>query len=447
MIVRPKQRWFRFRMRTLLLLVTATCVVLGMGFGTGRQYERQKRGGESMIISPGGKIRPAGWARTASPGANWFSLWLGYGEPMETRWNVDLAGTKVTSAQLRQLGRCAWIRVLDLSNTTAGDEALGDIAGIAKLRELRLASTRVTDAGIAKLKALDRLYVLDVKDTAVTYKALADLEKAFPGSNFQEQLALSRLRKSQQIHTDEQYAGNSFELDVFPPPLIPKASEIHISNGNNFALSDRDVEDLRHLASASSFSVQGRAFPKGGLAFLSDLPNLENVAVYDSNVETVTNDDLATLAGLPRLKRLELYGHRLTDEGIAQLSAAHQIEYLSVHGPPLSPQFLSHLRGLRGLRQLDLNFWHRTQTRPPYDRPSVETIAAARENVKNLAAIPNLEELAVMGNLMVDDVVLEFAELTQLKKLKLDGRFSSLRAAERIQRALPNCRIERAYLK
>ncbi len=437
----------RFGLRTLLVCVTAVCVILGMGLAKARTYDKKKHQAEQLIASLGGSIQHAGWAPHASPGANWLALQLRFGEPLETRWSVNLAGKTITKAHVEQLAQCEWIRILDLSNTNVGDDSIGNIAKIAKLRELRLANTHVTDLGLANLKVLERLDVLDVTDTAVTYDGLAELEKAFPGANFREQLALSRLSKSQQVDSNSRYAGNSIELDVFPPPQVPKASVIHLDHGNKFLISLQDVEDLRHLTSATSIRVQGRTFPKGGLSFFSDLRNLQTVSIYDTKIETVANDDLLTLARLPRLTRLELYGNRLTNDGIANLSAAHQIVFLSISGANLTPEMLVHLRDLHGLRHLELSLWQRTDLGPRNDRPADEVVAAARENMKHLAAIPNLEELSVMGNLMVDDVVMTFAELKNLKSLILDGRYSSQEVATSIQHRLPGCRIQRAYLK
>jgi hypothetical protein len=81
------------------------------------------------------------------------------------------------------------------------------------------------------------------------------------------------------------------------------------------------------------------------------------------------------------------------------------------------------------------------------EKPTPEELAAAREGMKNLAAIPNLESLTVMGNLMVDDVVASFADLKKLKSLKLFGRYCSEEMAQHIQDELPGCKVERVPLK
>ena len=435
-------------MRTLLILVTIACVVLGMSIFPAQRYQAKKRHAEAMVASLGGTVELAGWKDVASPGANWFSLLCGFGEPRETRWKVNLAGKAITPQQVQQLGSCDWIRILDLSNTHLGDAELNNIANISKLRELRLANTQITDAGLKQLKRLERLYLLDASGPSVTYDGLAELEKSFPGSNFREQLALARLEKNQNISHSQKFVEATPDLDVFPPPLLLTASIVNLSEGGKEEISDEDVADLRQLSSATQFDVQGHAFPQGGLAFLADLTNLESVGIYDQKKTIgVRDSDLITLARLPKLKQLGLNANAITNDGMAHLSAAHQLQTLSIHGYQLTPQCLVHLRGLLGLKQLDLNMWNYRAHNEYVEDPTAAEIADAREGVKNLAAIPNLEFLSVMGNLMVDDVVATFADLKQLKSLKLDGRYCSQETVDLIQRALPNCKIERPVYK
>jgi Leucine-rich repeat (LRR) protein len=312
---------------------------------------------------------------------------------------------------------------------------------------LNLTNTHITDAGLLKLKSFERLYVLNVEGTRVTYEGLAALEKDFPGANFREQFAIARLKTSQQVVSFPKFAGNTTELDVFPQSQIPTVQDIHLDNGDNYIVSSEDIDDLRQLASATAFRVQGRTFPPDGLSFLADLKNLQQVAIFDSNATAVHDDDLKTIAALPKLSTLTLYGNQLTNESFAHLSTAHQIQSISIYGYKLTPELLVHLRGLRGLRRLDLMFWNQANHNTRIEPVSAEMLVAARKNVDNLAGIPNLEELSVMGNLMVDDVVTRFVELKQLKSLKLDGRYCSQETADHIQQALPDCKVERPEYK
>lgn len=48
----------------------------------------------------------------------------------------------------------------------------------------------------------------------------------------------------------------------------------------------------------------------------------------------ITDDALRTLAMLPRLERLELHHHRITDAGLAHLAASKGLRHLAVSGAP-----------------------------------------------------------------------------------------------------------------
>lgn len=446
-VTTPRSRKFRFGLRTLIVVITAVCLTLGLGLYRAREYDQRKRRAEQMIGALNGTIQQAGWSDQPSPGSNWIASLFGFGEPRESRWIVSLSGATLTPQQVEDLGQCSWIRKLDLSNTNVDDKSLDEIAKIAKLRELTLAGTQVSDVGIEKLKQLEWLIVLNVSGTRVTYAGLAQLDAVFPDGNFQEQLALAKLSKTQNLQVAASFTGFSNDLDIFPPPRRPRAEFINLDSSSIPALSEDDISDLRRATSAKNFRLQGKSLPKGGLAFLADLPNLEQVAIYDTKTVSIHNDDLKTLVALPKLKKLTLYGNELTNDGCSPLAAAHQVESLSIHGYQLTPQLLVHLRDLKGLKQLDLNMWNHRANNEYIEDPTPEELAAAREGVKNLTAISNLESLSVMGNLMVDDVVLEFAEIKTLTTLTLDGRYSSEQTAQRIQEKLPACKIVRTPAK
>src|SRR5262245_26475202 len=111
----------RFRLRTLLVGLTAVCVLLTALPFQARQYQQHKARTRSLIVGLGGSVDTCGDADEPSPGANWISSMLGYVEPRESQWHVNLAGTSVALEDIRRLRGCGWILRLDLSNTNTGD--------------------------------------------------------------------------------------------------------------------------------------------------------------------------------------------------------------------------------------------------------------------------------------------------------------------------------------
>ncbi|HEX2476670.1 MAG TPA: hypothetical protein VHK01_18095 [Lacipirellulaceae bacterium] len=491
----------RFRLRTLLVVLTAVCVLLTALPFQARQYQQHKARMRSLIVGLGGSVDTCGWSDKPSPGANWISSFLGYVEPREALWHVNLGGTSVGLDDLRRLRGCGWILRLDLSNTNIGDTALSHVASLRNLLELRLRNTRVTDTGLLALKPLAQLLILDVADTAATYRSLGELERGAIRANLQEQLAISRVRAAGIVvdlgaaeirpadmltfSRSPQSVIASIQADLTEFGLQPEAAgAIHLPAKH---LTLADDEDLRRLVSANSLSASGTVFPVKGLEFISKLKKLESVSIEEGQTGNLRDNDLRWLAELPQLKKLELHSPNLTDAGIARFARtpqltsltlggngftndlfaafreAHNLESITVNGNKLTPELVASLRGLRGLRQIELNLWYRGEGGEPeatlsesteskemrwiLGRPPKEVVDATSESLQHLAAIPNLQHLTLRGNLMVADALMPITRLTGLEWLKVDGRYVSHDEARKIQVAMPHCHVQRLDLE
>jgi hypothetical protein len=467
----------------MLIGITVSCVLLTALPFEARQYQQHKGRIRQLITSLGGSVEIVADASQPSPGANWLSERLGYVEPRETLWNVRLAGKSVSARDIARLSHCDWIVMLDLSETNLGNEALHEIAQLTNLRALRLANTAITDAGLAKLDSLRDLEVLDVAGTDVTYSGLAQLKNVI-SSNFQEQLAISRLRKAgividlgnpspprrdQRRATQAVVADVRLQLDSLSnnlPIRRDAAGSIHLTPP--LKLTDREIEDLSHLVSATNLDSSGIVFPAGGLEFIAKLENLESVALDDATTGNLTDDDVAWITSLRRLKRLELHsshitgdciefligafrlesltldGDRLNDDDLAPLGLMHTVQDLSIHGSNLTPALTSHLRGHKSLNRLELDLWYEGGGDRSLHQIPKEIIAAARDNMSNLAEIPNLRRLSIRGNLMVAEVLSPVTRLTLLEWLQVDARFVTHEEARALQEAMPHCHVQRS---
>jgi hypothetical protein len=489
----------RYRLRTLLVVITALCVLLTALPFEARQYKQHKGRMRSLIAALGGEIETLSWSNQPSPGANWLSEFLGYVEPQESLWRVSLAGTSVNAADLKKLSGCRWIVSLSLSNTNVGDDALVHVAGLSNLVELRLRDTRVTDAGVLQLKALGSLLILDVAGTGVSYQSLAALEKE--GANLQEQLAIAHARAAGVIVdlgtaprrsrpfryyqlTSQSAIIASIEDDLTEIGLQPDSAGAIILPARK--LTSEDDEDLRRLVSAKSLATSSTLFPVKGLEFISKLKNLQSISINEGEIGNLRDNDLRWLAELPQLNALELRsrnftgaglskltqcaaltsltleGKRLTDIDLQPLAHINKLEHLSLHGDNLTPALLEHLKRLTKLRRLELHLWHRGDGNKPEPvsgdgqtaekkwntaRPPSDIIERARRSMHHLAGMPNLEQLSVMGNLMVIEVLGPVTKVGSLEWLKVDGRFVSHDEARRLQLAMPHCHVQRIELE
>ena len=94
---------------------------------------------------------------------------------------VNLYGTKVTDAGLKELKDLKQLTSLDLTWTWGTAAVLKELKDLKQLTSLDLSGTGVTDAGLKELKDLKQLTTLYLGGTKVTDDGVADLQKALPG--------------------------------------------------------------------------------------------------------------------------------------------------------------------------------------------------------------------------------------------------------------------------
>src|SRR2546429_655862 len=95
---------------------------------------------------------------------------------------VNLAGTKVTDGDLKELKDLKQLTTLYLNMTGVTDAGLQELQHLKQLTSLSLWHTSVTDAGLKELKDLKQLTSLNLLVTEqVTDDGVADLQKALPG--------------------------------------------------------------------------------------------------------------------------------------------------------------------------------------------------------------------------------------------------------------------------
>jgi hypothetical protein len=327
-----------------------------------------------------------------------------------------------------------------------------------------LGNTKISDAGLARLAPLKRLFVLDVDETPATYAGLAKLEKLIPGANFQEQLAISRIRIPElTIHLNSKVPRRD-ALEHASPTWPPAAGTLHFTRP--IALTSSQIEDLRRLTSARALITHQTSFPAGGLEFLQDLRNLEDVIFIDGK-DNLTDSDMLWLTKLPKLKWLHISASNLTDEalrhiaaiphlesldvdsnkftndGVAYLRSVLSLRSLTLNSTQLTPELLINLRRLPQLQSLKLYLWYRGSGGNPYGPPPDKVVAEAREAMKTLVEFPALIELGTRGNMMGPEVLSPVTKLVNLQRFQVDSHFVSHEAARQMQEAMPHCHVQR----
>jgi hypothetical protein len=234
---------------------------------------------------------------------------------------LKLGGSqRVTDAGVRHLARLPRLRHLDLSGTGITDLGLDVLRSLPELETVSLAWTKVTDTGVAHLSAGDLLKTVNLQGTASGDGAL----RALAGK-----AGLSQLRTGNAV-TD---AGLALlhELPIFKSwhGGEPTMGLMSYDSGPNYLLlrgsfTDRGMAQLAGLGGLFALNLDASelGITAAGLAPLVELPNLGWLAV------DATDDSMACIARMPRLRFLGCQDTRAGDNGFVALSQSPSIEYI-----------------------------------------------------------------------------------------------------------------------
>jgi hypothetical protein len=117
------------------------------------------------------------------------------------------------------------------------------------------------------------------------------------------------------------------------------------------AVTDDDLRVIAGLTRMRILNLNVTGVSDRGLAHLGGLKDLQ--ILYLSRTR-VTDAGLKYLEGLPRLRSLVLHGTAVGDAGLAHLGRVRSLEVLYLDETRVGDAGLAHLKGLTGLRALDL---------------------------------------------------------------------------------------------
>jgi poly(3-hydroxybutyrate) depolymerase len=192
----------------------------------------------------------------------------------EQAFGLDLHGTSLTDAGLKEVATLKQLRALHLGNTKVTDAGLKTLAGLEHLEILALNGAQVTDPGLKALAALKQLRSLNLSSTKVTDAGL----KGLAGVGRLETLYLR----------DTRVTGGVLKA-------LAGLKNLHTLNLQGTNVADAGLKDLR------------------GLKRLRSL-NLDSTKVTDAA--------LKELAGLTELRWLDLTSSKVTAKGAETLRKA-----------------------------------------------------------------------------------------------------------------------------
>ena len=230
---------------------------------------------------------------------------------------LDLHDLKLTSEHIKHIVRYfPNLMEINATNSTLDDSCMEEIAKLEKLRKLNLAGcNKLTDTGIAKLKPLSQLLSLDLTacylltklacETLATFTQITDLNLTLCGGLSNEALdllkpltALTHLNLSRNNWLSVQ--GLEFlkhqklleSLDLSSCPKL-SADALHLLSQHRY-LKTLNLELNEDWLKKDSLEV-----------LIQSLPNLEVLNI--SHNQSLLDNDIALLAALKKLKKLEIF--------------------------------------------------------------------------------------------------------------------------------------------
>ena len=261
---------------------------------------------------------------------------------------VHLPGTSITDDGLKRLRPLGRLRTLDLRRTRVTDAGLTELRHFAELEELVLRETRVTNAGMPALSALGRLRSLDLAGTDVTGDGLRHLEglrrlrtlelppACGSAAGVRSLLVLGLLHQYPgALDRYGKRAGSAGEVRHIVVG-VPVSAEVlpHLTAFPNLTylgfhgtLTDEALgwlqrEGLIHLTVNRPPTPDGPGYPEpAGL-----VTNDQDITLLSLSESLVSDAGLIHLAGLHRLKILDLSQTRITARGLAALINHRELE-------------------------------------------------------------------------------------------------------------------------
>lgn len=334
-------------------------------------------------------------------------------------------GTEPTDAGLKHLGQLPNLRWVRIPTGRMYGPGLAELANCPRLERLCIWGTNpISDRHIKHLEGLTQLKSLTLWGVcdALTDASLASIGKL---KNLEElyfirtgprftpagQARLTQLRYLRKLDLGSVQISDARYLAELPQ--LESVTPVVLTVDNMKALSG-----VRHL---KSLGVHLPSPPNGSIddplaaSYLGLLNSLEELSFCGSAAGRFASDEeVACLESLSRLKKLLVGSNHLTDRSLASISKLHQLESLDFSvfgGAGISKSGLKRLNGLTSLQTLDVKVYPAMNSAPD-------------GAMLGISALTNLKTLTLSGCSLQDADLASLAGLGRLEWLVLDGAFT-----------------------
>ncbi|MBN1974168.1 MAG: hypothetical protein JW787_11050 [Sedimentisphaerales bacterium] len=225
-----------------------------------------------------------------------------------------------TDNGVAELSKCKLLEELTIGSIGMTDEGMSHIAELTNLKWLGLfGCSNVTNKGIEKLKTLKSLQYLSIYESNITIGGLSSLNELSNLTDLQ-------LQNVQQDNTglDISKLKNLVDLSI-TTNRKRIGTEIVYDKLNN-----SDLACLANLNKLKRLQLPGFGLDDNGLKYFSSLKNLEFLNIYCEGESSITDAGIKHIAGLSNLNRLMIKDGHFTDKSLEYLSGMPALTWLEL---------------------------------------------------------------------------------------------------------------------
>jgi Leucine-rich repeat (LRR) protein len=265
------------------------------------------------------------------------------GNPLE----ADLRKAEVTAELLQQLGELKSLRTLNVSGTGFSDELAGMLStAFPQLTNLDVRSCPISDAALSEIAKCAGLRVLRLSGkenrTTVSDDGLA---------------ALAPLKSLKVIALDDLWIGKPGLEHL---SVLASLEEVYLSAT---IVDDEAVGVLARFPRLRKLRLARTNITDAALASLSACGQLEELDL--SEISTLTDAGMPSLAAIKSLKKLNLWRVQISDTGALALAPLVNLQWLNLDNTKLSDAGLPVLREMTQLTFLHLGSTQVTEVGAP----------------------------------------------------------------------------------
>lgn len=344
-----------FGLRSGLIVIVVLLVVLGF-YGVARWNAQKQWSVVKELKELGGTFEPAfpdvrKAGERGGPAPAWKKL-LGIAAPQDLV-KVSLDQTSGDAALIAKLTLLPQLEEVSLRQGSATDEDLAIVAQLPQLKVVQVYSDRMTDAGLAHLAKNANLQKVELRGTGIrdpglaSVAQLANLQLLEWDNRYAAQADFSALKNKQSLITLSLRGNSQWDAGLAEASTCENLESLYLGYGQITSEGMRSLAGMKKLKRLELYEV---AFPREELSAIGGLTQLEELRIDWE----LTDEDLAVLSSLTSMQTLRLQKAKITGAGLKHLANMKQLKNLDAPLNLLGDEDMKLFDGLRNLESLDL---------------------------------------------------------------------------------------------